>query len=152
MNTAPQSLAQADIFTILGVFDATAEDKEGLLGELQDAIWEEVVDSELGAKLTEADIVAVENILNDEAKSVEQRRNELYSMLVDKIPNLSDLLSAKTDEIKLGLLDERLQGMKAYHAKNATITESLNKVSALMDAGQYNDVITGLNAIQKSQA
>ena len=145
---AAQQLAALDIFTLLGIENASDEDREAFLTQLQDAIWEEVVEDELLEQLTDEEVDSIEQTVTSETMSAEDKRNTLFSMLSDKVPNLEQRLAESTNRLKFDLLGERVDGLREYYKTNEAQLGVLDQVEQLVEAGNVNEAVSLLNKQQ----
>lgn len=141
------ALSELNIFEILGVTDVSPEDKEALLGELQDAIWEQLVDSEIADTMTETDLVQFEAILNEENMNLDEKRSQLFAVLNDRIPNLDEKLAESTNRMKHELLESRIDGLSEYFAQDAVSLAKVNEAHDVFEAGNYAHAISLLNEL-----
>jgi hypothetical protein len=141
---------QLDIFTVLGVAQDDP-DREAFLQQMEEAIWEEIVENELSDKLGETELAQIETILNDEAASAEEKRDHLFGMLVDKVPNFEKVVRDYTMAAKRDLLSERLEGTKEYYSQTSPNADKLSQVeraAQLFEAAEFSACAQALNAIQ----
>ncbi len=141
---------QLDIFTVLGVAQDDP-DREAFLQQMEEAIWEEIVENELADKMGEAELAQLETILNDEATSVDDKREQLFGMLVGKVPNFEIVVREYTMAAKRDLLLERLEGTKEFYGTtqpNADKLSQVERAGQLYEAGEFSACAAALNAIQ----
>lgn len=137
---------QVDIFTVLGV-PQDDPDREAFLAQMEEAIWEEIVEHELSDKMADADLDQIEAILNDDNTSVNDKRDKLFSILVEKIPEFETVVREYTMAAKTDLLLERVEGLQEYYSQDQAKLEQVNKASGLFDQGEYTACVMALNAI-----
>lgn len=137
---------QVDIFTVLGVAQDDP-DREAFLQQMEEAIWEEIVENELSDKMSDADLDQIEAILNEEDTTMSEKRDKLFGMLVGKIPQFEVVVREYTMSAKRDLLFERLEGLKEFYAQDAAKLEQVNKADALFGEGQFTACVIALNAI-----
>jgi len=145
---AAQQLATMDIFSLLGIEGTTDEDREAFLNQLQDAIWEEVVEDELLEQMTDEEVDSIEQTIVNEDIAAEEKRNTLFSMLSDKVPNLEEKLAETTNRLKYDLLGERVDGLREFYAENAQQLGVLDQVEQLVEAGNVVEAVAMLNKQQ----
>lgn len=145
---AAQQLATMDIFSLLGIENASDEEREMFLNQLQDAIWEEVVEDELLEKLTEEEVNSIEQTVNDENMSADDKRNALFSMLSDKVPNLEERLADSTNQLKFDLLGERVDGLREYYKDKPDQLSVLDQVEQMVESGNVTEAVNMLNKQQ----
>lgn len=140
-------LAKIDIFRILGI-QGNSPDHEALLSEFQDAIWEDTMNSEVTDNLTEADIAKVEAILENETLSDSQRQEQLYGLLMDKVPNIEEVLQNKTVQLKADMLMQRVEGLRQYWQSQGN-AQSIATVDAAEKAMYDGDYATTLSLLEQ---
>jgi len=145
---AAQQLATMDIFSLLGIENASDEEREMFLNQLQDASWEEVVEDELLAELTEEEVNSIEQTVNDENMSADDKRNALFSMLSDKVPNLEERLADSTNQLKFDLLGERVDGLREYYKDKPDQLSVLDQVEQMVESGNVTEAVNMLNKQQ----
>lgn len=147
---APASDFEAlDIFTILGVAEDDP-DKDAFRSELEDAIWEEIMEREVADKLSDEELEHMDQVLLDENKSAEEQRNAMFGLLAEKLPNMDEVIRRYTTQAKTDLLYERVEGMKEYFQNQGDQAklDQVNRASQLFEQGEYVATVTALNAIQ----
>ncbi|MCD8484521.1 hypothetical protein LRY65_05560 [Candidatus Woesebacteria bacterium] len=147
-----QQLAAMDVFTLLGITDASEEDREAFLNQLQDAIWEEVVEQELADSLTDDEIDTIDRVITDEALQADEKRNQLFSLLANKVPNLEEGLADATNQLKYDLLGERVDGLREFYAAKPDQLQVLDQVEEMVNAGNVNEAVATLNKQQAENA
>ncbi len=143
-----QQLSTMDVFTLLGITEASNEERELFLAQLQDAIWEEVVDEELSDSLTDEEIDSIDQTITDESISADEKRNRLFAMLAEKVPNLEERLMETTNDLKFDLLGERVEGLREYYADKAEQLQVLDQVEEMVNNGNLNEAVAVLNKQQ----
>ncbi len=143
-----QQLAITDIFSLLGIEGTTDEDREAFLNQLQDAIWEEVVEDELLETMTDEEVDSIEQTIVNEEITADEKRNTLFGMLSSKVPNLEEKLAETTNRLKYELLGERVDGLREFYAENAEQLGVLDQAEQLIETGKVAEAISLLNKQQ----
>src|SRR5260221_10105725 len=76
-----QSLEDQNIFHLLGVQDATDEEKEKFLDELQQVIWEDFLENDVELLLTEEELTDFKKISDNKELGEEDRQNKMIEFL-----------------------------------------------------------------------
>lgn len=139
-------LQKMSIFEMLGVV-GTEEEKEAFLTEVQDVIWQDVVENDLAPLLDEAELNEVEAMLNDEQASEDVKRDYLFDMILKKVPNAEEVLLSRTMQLKSDLLHERLHGMQQFFTGNEAALQKLEVAHGHIDAEQHDEAVTVLNEL-----
>ena len=135
-----------DIFTVLGV-DQDDPDKESFLRKMEDALWEEIIESEVGDKLEVSEITTLESILHDENISTTEKRDKLFGFLAEKIPHFELIVREYTLSAKKDLLLERLEALKEFYAQDMDALFQVNQADILFDEGKFSECVMLLNEL-----
>ncbi len=146
MTNFSQAIQNMSIFDMLGV-QGTEEEKEAFLTQVQDVIWQDVVETDLAPLLSDAEIEAVEKMLNDEGKTDEEKRDYLFGLIIDKVPDAESVLLTRTMQLKSDLLSERLEGMKEYFQGKAEAQSKLAQAQTLIEQQKHEEAVAILNAL-----
>jgi len=141
---------QLDIFTVLGVAQDDP-DREAFLQQMEEAIWEEIVENELADKLSDTELGQIESILDAKDVSQDGKRDQLFGMVVGRIPNFEKIVREYTMAAKRDLLSERLEGTKEFYTTtqpNADKLSQVERAGQLFEAGEFSACAQALNAIQ----
>lgn len=144
----PAGLTELDIFTILGV-SGTDEEKNAFLQEMQEVIWDDVISTELDDNLSDSEMDRIDAIIADTATSIDDKHNQLYAFLTEKIPNLTEVLTAKVNQFKLDLLDDRIEGMTEFYTtnNNADALAKIATAQGLRNDENFKDAVSALNSL-----
>lgn len=146
--TAQNALQTMDVFTLLGT-TGSPEDREAFLTELQDAIWQEVAEEHLASQLSDQEMDEISRVMDDTSLSVEAKRNKLFEVLGQKVPDIEKILEDKTIQIKEDLLTERLEGMMVYYEEDEDAMRRLEEADDLLLSEKYAEAVAILNDLSK---
>jgi hypothetical protein len=154
MDTTAQSSAKSfseklqkmSIFEMLGV-EGTEEEKEAFLSEVQDVIWQDVVENDLAPLLSEAEMDEVDAMLNDESANEDTKRDYLFDLILKKVPNAEEVLLERTMQLKSDLLHERFHGMQQFFANNPEAMQKLEVAHGHIDADEHEEAVALLNEL-----
>ena len=154
MDTTAQSSAKSfseklqkmSIFEMLGV-EGTEEEKEAFLSEVQDVIWQDVVENDLAPLLSEAEMDEVDTMLNNEGASEDTKRDYLFDLILKKVPNAEEVLLERTMQLKSDLLHERFHGMQQFFANNPEAMQKLEVAHGHIDADEHEQAVALLNEL-----
>ena len=154
MDTTAQSSAKSfseklqkmSIFEMLGV-EGTEEEKEAFLSEVQDVIWQDVVENDLAPLLSEPEMDEVDAMLNDESASEDTKRDYLFDLILKKVPNAEEVLLERTMQLKSDLLHERFHGMQQFFANNPEAMQKLEVAHGHIDADEHEEAVALLNEL-----
>jgi hypothetical protein len=144
-----EQLQKMSIFEMLGV-QGTEEEKEAFLSEVQDVIWQDVVENDLAPLLTESELDEVQAMLNNEATPEDEKRDYLFDMILKKVPNAEEVLLERTMQLKSDLLHERLHGMQQFFVNNPDALAKLEVAHGHIDAEQHDEAVVVLNELSAS--
>lgn len=157
MDNTAQSFAQKfsdqlqkmSIFEMLGA-EGTEEEKDQFLSQIQDVIWQDVVEKDLAPLLNDDEISQVEAKLSDDTLSNEDKRDYLFDLIMEKVPQAEQVLLDRTMQLKSDLLHERLHGMDHYFANDAAAQTKLQAAHGHLDAQEYDQCVALLNELSSS--
>ncbi len=139
------SLQDQNIFYLLGVDDGTDEEKESFLDELQQVIWEDFIESDVKALISEEEMTQLRQIM---AKGDGQDVQEEMVVYLEKlIPDLEDIMMEKALELKEEMMWERINGMREYYSGKPEFLAKLDEAEQLVKKDHWHQAIEILNAI-----
>ena len=141
-----QSLETQNIFDLLGVGDGTKKEKEDFLDELQEVIWEDFIESDVDLLLTEAEVKDFADIkAKGETPEIQEK---MLAFLEKLIPDLEEIMMDKALELKGDLVQERISGMREFHASNEEALAQIAKAEKAIIDDRWAEVATILNSIK----
>jgi hypothetical protein len=143
-----QSLEDQNIFTLLGVEDATDEEKESFLDELQQVIWEDFLENDVELLLTESEMVELRQILDALDKEELQKQEETVLFLEKLIPDLEEIMLEKALELKEDMAKERLSGLRDFYSNDVEKLNKVDEAAALVNQGSWRDAAQVMNSIK----
>ncbi len=144
-----ETLHRLSIFEMLGV-EGTEEEKEEFLSEVQDVIWQDVVENDLAPILSDEEADNVHTLLNDEGIEQNTKRDYLFDLILKKVPQAEDVLLQRTLQLKSDLLHERLHGMQEYFSNNAASMQKLQTAHQLIENQDLDAAVAILNELSAS--
>lgn len=141
-----QSLEAQNIFDLLGVSDGNAEEKEAFLDELQEVIWEDFIENDVGLLLNE-DQLAKLNEIKDRGQSREVQE-EMLVHLEEILPDLEDIMMDKALELKEDMVLERISGMKEFFSGNQQALDQIRQAEDLISENKWADAGSVLNSVK----
>lgn len=149
LSSFSQSIQSMSIFDMLGV-EGTEEEKEAFLTQVQDVIWQDVVETDLAPLLSDAELDEVEAFLENEATTDDAKRDYLFGLIIDKVPDAESVLLTRTMQLKSDLLTERLEGMKEFFVNNAAAQSKLSQAEQLLTQHKHDEAVAILNELSAS--
>ncbi len=147
-DTVSQSLEDQNIFDLLGVQDATDEEKEGFLDELQQVIWEDFLENDVELLITQEELVEFKKISDRQDISEEDRQNNMIDFLEKLIPDLEKIMLEKALELKEEMMRERVNELLQLNAQKPDILAKVQHAQTLMNDQRWRDAADELNSIQ----
>lgn len=108
-----EDLKSQNIFDMLGLAKISDEEKNQFLDELELMIWDDFIVHDLELLLTSEEHAKARQILDDNSKSDDERKEALVIFLEKLIPDLDEVLYEKALELKSEMMAERLNKLKA---------------------------------------
>jgi hypothetical protein len=145
--TKSETLEDQNIFHILGVEDATEDEKEAFLDELQQVIWEDFLENDVDLLLTEDEQIEFKKIADKKDANQEELQAEMVEFLEKLIPDLEKIMLEKALELKEEMMRERITQMAQLFA---TVPEKAAKVKealAQADNNQWRMAANTLNTL-----
>ncbi len=111
-NDTDESIDEQNIFDLLGVSDASDQEKEAFLDELQQALWEDFLEKDLILLVSEQEMLELDKIKTSTGLSEEQRQAQLIAKIEQLVPDIEEIMLEKALELKEDMVLERLQGIR----------------------------------------
>lgn len=146
-SPAGESLEEQNVFDLLGVNDGSNEDKEKFLDELQQVIWEDFIENDVELLVTTEEMVKVKQIIDKENQDDLEKQEELIGYLEKIIPDLEEIMLEKALELKEEMVQERINGMKAFHAGQPESLTKLTEAEKLFSEEKWHSGAVILNTI-----
>jgi hypothetical protein len=144
-SSSIQKLETQNIFDLLGVSDGTQKEKEDFLDELQEVIWEDFVESDIELLLTEEEGKGFA-VIKAKGETLEVQE-EMLVFLEKLIPDLEEIMMDKALELKAEMVQERISGMREFHADNQEAITQIEKAEKSIVDDRWAEVSTILNGI-----
>ncbi len=146
-GSQPESLADQNIFYMLGVSNGTEDEKNQFLDDLQQTVWEDFVQADMPLLITDDEKVRADEILNDPSKDDMQKQDELLNYLSELIPDLEEIMIEKAMKLKQDLVKERIASMREAFAQDQAKMKQLDDATQLFTQGKWYSGSTLLNQI-----
>lgn len=145
--TPSEALEDQNIFELLGIHQASEEEKEVFLDELQQVIWEDFVEKDVELLLTEDELKEFQGIANNNTLAEEDKQNQMIEYLEKIIPDLEKIMLEKAIELKEELTRERIDEYRQFYKDDQAKQDMIQSVQALADQGQWKSVAVKLNSL-----
>lgn len=144
---ASESLADQNIFVLLGVNDGTTEQREEFLDELQQVIWEDFLEFDAKLLITKEEYQELQEILSQQESGSLEQQEAVVVYLEKLVPELEAIMMEKALELKADLVRERIAGMKEFYAGNAEGMQKLQRADELIMQERWRSCAELLNTI-----
>ncbi len=142
-----QSLEDQNIFELLGVSDATDEEKEAFLDELQQVIWEDFLENDVELLLTSEEMTGLKQAMGDKPSSDPEQQEVIVTYLEKFIPDLEEVMLEKALELKEDMVRERLAGLREFFATQTDKLAQLDRADQLMNDGEWRTAADVMNQL-----
>lgn len=144
-----ESIEQINIFDLIGSTDASNQEKEAFLDELQEAIWDDFLDKDLELLVTSEEFDQLKQTRNQAAVNPQDVKiqEELINEVEKLVPDVSEIMLEKALEIKEDLAWERIEGMKENYQGNPDALKKIEEASEHFKKGHWQVGSTVLNSI-----
>ena len=143
-SSDPESLEAQNIFAMLNINDASDQEKDQFLSDLENLIWDNFVETDLPLLLTSQEYGEAKQILDQQTKSELDKKEALLAYLEKLIPDLEEIMYEKALDLKKDLMVERVRKLKI---QDASKNEALTEVEKLMAENKWQAATTALNKI-----
>jgi len=142
-----EDLEKQNIFAMLGLKNLEEPEKEAFLADLEQLIWDNFVEVELPLLLNSEQKAQADQILADQSKTENERREALLAYVEPFIPNLDEVMYKKALSLKKEMFEERVKKMRdqATEENNLSLMADLDQIQELIAAGRYKTATELLN-------
>jgi hypothetical protein len=142
-----ESLEDQNIFDLLGISEATEEEKELFLDELQQVIWEDFVENDVELLLTEDELKEFRAISENSSLSEDDRQGQMIDFLEKLIPDLEKIMLEKALDLKEDMTRQRITELQNHYKDTPERLEVVQQALSLADQQKWRSVATTLNAM-----
>jgi len=142
-----ETIEDQNIFDLLGVTQATDQEKEAFLDELQQVIWEDFLENDVELLLTSEELTQLRQLMGKTDQDQLAQQEAIVVFLEKLIPDLEEIMLEKALELKSDMVKERIAGMREYYANQPEKLTALSEAESLMQADKWQSVATSLNAL-----
>jgi len=140
-----EDLKSQNIFDMLGLAAISDEEKNQFLDELEVMIWDDFVLHDLELLLTSEEYGQARQILDDQGKSEDERKEALIIFLEKLIPDLDEVLYEKALELKSEMMAERLNKLKEN--TDPVVADKVKQAQAMISENRWRSAATLLNSL-----
>jgi hypothetical protein len=145
-----QKLEDQNIFFLLGVEekDASSEQRESFLDELQQVIWEDFLESDVQLLLTKNESAEFKQMLEKSKGKTIEDQEEIVVYLEKLIPDLEEIMLEKALELKADMVKERVAGMKQRFASEPEKLKQIEAAEQDLTQDNWFSLAKALNSIK----
>ncbi len=144
----PEALENQNIFELLGVVDGTEAERESFLDELQQVIWEDMLENDVPQLITAEELTQLDGIKAQTFASELEKQEAIITFLEKIIPDLEEIMLEKALELKEDMMRERISGMREYYVNQAEPLQKIASAEELINSDKWRSAATILNALQ----
>lgn len=141
-----ESIEEQNIFDLLGVSDASEEEKESFLDELQQALWEDFLAKDLSLLVSESEMSEIETIKTQEGND-EEKQAALIKKIEELVPDIEEVMLEKALELKEDMVMERLAGIRESFVQENKGLERLDEAESHLKNGHWKTGTQVLNSL-----
>ncbi len=138
-----EELKSQNIFEMLGIMDISDSEKNQFLDELETMIWDDFIFHDLELLLTSEEYTGARNILDDQNKKEDEKKEALIIYLEKLIPDLDEVLYEKALELKSEMMGERLVKMK--ESDDQAVLAKVKEAESLISQNRWKSAASLLN-------
>jgi hypothetical protein len=142
-----EGIEEQNIFDLLGVSDASEEEKESFLDELQQALWEDFLEKDLSLLVSESEMTEIEAIRSKEGMSDEDKQAELIKKIEELVPDIEEVMLEKALELKEDMVMERLAGIRESLGQQSPNIGKLDEAEDHLKNGRWKTGTAILNSL-----
>jgi hypothetical protein len=143
-----EALEDQNIFDLLGISEASDDEKEVFLDELQQVIWEDFVENDVQLLLTEDEFQQFQSLSGDTSMSEDDRQAKMIEFLEKLIPDLEKIMLEKAIELKEELTRERITEYQDFYKADQAKLDKVNQALSLVDQNQWRTAALTLNSLR----
>lgn len=143
-----QTLEDQNIFHLLGVQDATDQEKESFLDELQQVIWEDFLENDVELLITENEKTELQAIMAKTYETDLDKQEAIVVYLEKLVPDLEEIMLEKALELKRDMVHERIAGLEEFYKDQVTPLQTISQAKALLTRDRWRDAAEVLNTLK----
>jgi hypothetical protein len=145
--TQSETLADQNIFFLLGAEGSSTQEQEQFLDELQQVVWEDFLESDLDLLITSQEKEKADQILQDPNLEEVQKQEQLLEYLDSLIPDLEEIMVDKALQLKKELVLERVASLKESLAQDQAKLQQVNEAEQMIAQGKWQSAGAKLNQL-----
>lgn len=146
-DSETESIEEQNIFDLLGVSDATEQEKESFLDELQQALWDDFLAKDLALLVSESELAEIEQVKNDTGLAEEKKQAVLIEKIEQFVPDIEEIMLEKALALKEDMLWERLSGIRESFKQGNQDQTRLDEAEQHFKAGRWRSGTKLLNSL-----
>jgi hypothetical protein len=146
-NDSGENIEEQNIFDLLGVNDATDDEKESFLDELQQALWEDFLDRDLALLVSDEEMAEIEKIKADGSLDEDKKQTALINKIEEYVSDIEEIMMEKALELKEDMVLERVEGLRESLKQNGQDESRLNEAEEHLKQGHWQTGAQILNSL-----
>lgn len=142
-----EGLEQQNIFEMLRVEQASEQDKEAFLDELQQIIWDDFLENDVPLLLTESEQSELATIRGKVYENELAKQEAIVVYLEKLIPDMEDIMLEKALELKADLFKDQVADAKTRLSADATHQSVLTQIDEAVTAEKWATAIKLLRTL-----
>ncbi len=142
-----ETLADQNIFFLLGAQEGSTQEQEQFLDELQQVIWEDFLQTDLDLLITSQEKEQIDQILQDSNLDDQAKQEEILKYLDGIIPDLEEIMLEKALKLKGELVQERVASLKETLAEDQDKLAKLEEINQLLAQNKWYSAGVMLNQL-----
>lgn len=147
-TTTSEALEDQNIFDLLGIAEASEDEKEVFLDELQQVIWEDFVENDVELLLTSEELTQFKAISSEPGVSEEDRQGKMIDFLEKLIPDLEKIMLEKALELKEELTRERITEYQDFYKADQAKLDKVTQALTMIDQDKWRSAAMALNSLR----
>lgn len=140
-----QNLEDQNIFELLGITEASAQEQEEFLDQLQEVIWQDFVQNDVELLLTKSEYSEFSALPDTGSASDLQEAQIGY--LENLIPDLEEIMLEKALTLKEAMVRERIISLREFFAEDGVKLNQVNQAEELINEGKWVDAAQKMNSL-----
>jgi hypothetical protein len=142
-----ENIEEQNIFDLLGVSDASDDEKESFLDELQHALWDDFLDKDLALLVSEEEMAEIEKIQADASLADDKKQAALIKKIEEHVSDIEEIMMEKALELKEDMVFERVEGIRESFKQNGQDESRLDEVISHLKKGHWKTGSKILNSL-----
>lgn len=145
-DTTSEDLAAQNIFDLLNI-QASDEEKENFLREIEELIFEDFIGKDVPLLLNSSELAELNKLQADNLSAGPEKKEKILEFLFNLLPNLENLLYDKAMKLKEEMVHERIKRLE----QNAANPDLIARVKTAVSEKKWRQVTNLLNETETKE-